>query len=100
MEMEKEKEKENKHHIIKKDEIQLNVKSIPLIILCIIIAVLLGNFRGYIMLLKPNFFYNIIAFIVSLIALIYCVLGTKKILVIFFLLTTIAFLVNIFHPLF
>jgi hypothetical protein len=39
-----------------KGEIELSVKSIPIIIFCIIIAALLAKIRLYLMFLKPNFF--------------------------------------------
>jgi len=89
-------------NVIKNKEIKLNFKTLPLIIvfiiICTVIGYLLGKIGTFIMLLKLNLFLNIIVFIVSLLSLVYCVFERKIIMAIFFLLTTIVFFVNFFYP--
>lgn len=81
-----------------KNEIGLNIKSIPVIILCLVLIYALGEIKGHIMLLKPSFLLNIITFIISLIAFIYSVLKSIKTMTIFFLITTILLFINFFYP--
>lgn len=101
MEEEKKESFMEKHfwdYLNQKKEIKLNLESIPIIVFCLAIIFPLAKIREYIMLLKPSLFLNIITFIFSFLALVYSIFKRKIILVIFFLLATIAFLVNIFYP--
>lgn len=107
-------EKDNKGNFINKNifeyffqnkEIELNFKTMPLIILfiiiCAIVGSLIGALRGYLWTLKPNFIWTVIFFIFSFVAFIYSIVKVKNLKTILLsLFVAIAFFINIFHPIF
>lgn len=87
-----------------KGEIKLNFKWTMLVILvfslCIFIGLFVGSIQGYLWTLKPNLIWTIILSLFSIIFLVGGIIIGNIRAIIFFLLTSIFFIISIFHPLF